>query len=321
MANLLRSFSFLENSLQQGVPCMLLQVVESHGSSPGRGGFCMAVNLNGEMAGSIGGGMMEHKLVETAKAFLRESREKPLVLPQVHSKQAERHQSGMICSGEQTVLLYQLKAKDLPVIQMLVESEKNHSTLSFSIRPDGIFPEDTTASSLRWIHKGENDWKYYGLAGKKPLLHIVGGGHCALALSRLMKMLDFRIHLYETRPEINTLKQNEFADEIIVLNAYSELGGILNNYSQDLVVVMTFGYRSDDEAIRSIRELPFVWLGLLGSKNKIARMMEDYRNEGFSNDWLKSISAPVGVAIRSQTPEEIAVSIAAEIIAFRNRDL
>lgn len=300
---------------------MLLQVVESKGSSPGRGGFCMAVNLNGEMAGSIGGGMMEHKLVEMAKAFLREAREKPLVIPQIHSKQAERHQSGMICSGEQTVLLYHLKTDDLPAVQKLVESEKNHSPQAFSIRPDGIFMEGTADTSIRWIHKGENDWKYYGLAGKKPLLHIVGGGHCALALSRLMKMLDFRIHLYETRPDINTLKQNEFADDIIVLNAYSELGGILNQCPEDLVAVMTFGYRSDDEAIRAIRELPFAWLGLLGSKNKIARMMEDYRTEGFSQDWLKSISAPVGMAIRSQTPEEIAVSIAAEIIAFRNRDL
>lgn len=321
MGNLLKTFVFLEQSLLQNQPCMLLQVVESKGSSPGRGGFCMAVNHAGEMAGSIGGGMMEHKLVEMAKAFLREAKEKNLVIPQVHSKQAERHQSGMICSGEQTVLLYHLKTEDLAAVQEVMVSERMHIPRMISIRPYGItLPEQTVEESF-WRQDSESEWEYWRWAGRKPLLHIVGGGHCALALSRLMKMLDFRLNLYETRPEINTLKQNVFVDEIHLLDDYAQLGEKLKSCSDDLVVVMTFGYRTDDDAIRSIREMPFQWLGLLGSKSKIARMMQDYRNEGFDEKWLQGISAPVGVPIKSQTPEEIAVSIAAEIIAFCNRQL
>lgn len=320
MANLLRTFTFLEQSLQQAIPCMLLQVVESRGSSPGRGGFCMGVNLAGSMAGSIGGGMMEHKLVETARAFLKEASGKTLVLPQVHSKQAERHQSGMICSGEQTVLLYHLKASDLTPLQEIINAELKHIPASFFLRPEGISFQQQ-AAEISWQHWNESKWEYRGLAGKKPVLHIAGGGHCALALSRQMKLLDFRIHLYETRPAINTLIDNVFADEVTILKDYSELNFHLQHCSEDLVVVMTFGYRTDDEAIRALKNMNFAWLGLLGSKSKIAKMMEDYRSEGFPEDWLKSISAPVGLPIKSQTPEEIAVSIAAEIIAFRNKNL
>ena len=313
--------SFLLKSIQEEIPCMLLQVVESRGSSPGRGGFCMGVNLNGEMAGSIGGGMMEHKLVETAKDFLKKTRKKTLILPQVHSKDAAQHQSGMICSGEQTVLLYQLQPADMIAVEALITSEKTHQPQSFAIRPQGIFLTEETTAIITWQQQDEKNWEFRGNAGNKPSLHIVGGGHCSLALSQLMKLLDFRICLYENRPYINTLRDNFFADEIRILGSYSELGNHLGNCSGDFVIIMTFGYRTDDQAIRAIRDQTFRWLGVLGSKSKIAKMMEDYRKEGFSESWLKDISAPVGIAIKSQTPEEIAVSIAAEIIALRNRDL
>src|SRR6476620_5706764 len=92
-------------SLQQNISVMLLYVLESHGSSPGRQGFFMAVNANGAMEGSIGGGIMEHKFVEMANEKLRVGSQESGVKRQVHDKLAT-NQSGMICSGEQTILLY-----------------------------------------------------------------------------------------------------------------------------------------------------------------------------------------------------------------------
>src|SRR4051794_39568218 len=93
-------------SLQQRIPVMLLYVLESAGSSPGRQGFFMAVNAAGEMEGSIGGGIMEHKFTEMAREQLKESDAMLSLRKQVHDKSAARNQSGMICSGEQTILLY-----------------------------------------------------------------------------------------------------------------------------------------------------------------------------------------------------------------------
>ena len=110
---------------------MLLYVLESSGSSPGRQGFFMAVNANNEMAGSIGGGIMEHKFVEMAKASLEagvEGRETGAgsreaghtIKKQIHDKSASKNQSGMICSGEQTILLYPVKEGDHRVVQDII---------------------------------------------------------------------------------------------------------------------------------------------------------------------------------------------------------
>src|SRR5215510_7064587 len=111
----LQVWKLIDKSLQQNIPVMLLYVLESKGSSPGRQGFFMAVNANGNMEGSIGGGIMEHKFVEMAGEKLRAMSSELRagdIKKQVHDKTAGKDQSGMICSGEQTILLYPLTAKD-----------------------------------------------------------------------------------------------------------------------------------------------------------------------------------------------------------------
>ena len=105
MKKQLAVWQLIHKSLVQNIPVMLLYVLQSKGSSPGRQGFFMAVNKQGEMEGSIGGGIMEHKFVEMAKERLQDSNEKEketVIKKQFHDKSATKNQSGMICSGEQT---------------------------------------------------------------------------------------------------------------------------------------------------------------------------------------------------------------------------
>src|SRR5580692_9371479 len=105
----LQIWQFIATNLQHQIPVMLLYVVESKGSSPGRQGFFMAVNASGEMEGSIGGGIMEHKFTELAREKLQQQEAALSIRRQVHDKEAPRDQSGMICSGEQTLLLYPVR--------------------------------------------------------------------------------------------------------------------------------------------------------------------------------------------------------------------
>src|SRR5436189_2345532 len=100
------TWQLILKSLQSSISVMLLYVLESKGSSPGRQGFFMAVNANGEMSGSVGGGIMEHKFVEMAKSKLKQRAAEYSVHHQLHDKHAGKNQSGMICSGEQTIFLY-----------------------------------------------------------------------------------------------------------------------------------------------------------------------------------------------------------------------
>jgi xanthine dehydrogenase accessory factor len=100
-------WEFIRKQLEKGASAALLAVLQSEGSSPGRQGFKMALANSGEMCGSIGGGIMEHKLVELARKLLTENKPfAPILKKQIHSKAAAQNQSGMICSGEQTVAIY-----------------------------------------------------------------------------------------------------------------------------------------------------------------------------------------------------------------------
>ena len=112
-------WQFILQRLKSKELVTLLQVVDSVGSSPGRQGFRMAV-VEQSLIGSIGGGIMEQKLVTLALSRMREGQVEPLVKRQIHNKEAAHEQSGMICSGEQTVLFYTFKEEDIIVIEKII---------------------------------------------------------------------------------------------------------------------------------------------------------------------------------------------------------
>jgi xanthine dehydrogenase accessory factor len=299
---------------------MLLYVVESAGSSPGRQGFFMAVTEEGLMKGSIGGGVMEHKFVEMAKRRLGEELDERSLRRQVHDAKAAKDKSGMICSGEQTVFIYSVHHNDIAAIQAIVKSlaDQHKACLYLSpagIRFDSVWPDE----HMEFRFHGESDWLYREKLGIINQLHVIGGGHCALAFSRVMSTLDFYIHLYEDRASLNTFEENNYVQEKKVLPSYAALADLIPSGDDSYVVVMTFGFRTDDIAVRALIKKNFAYFGLLGSAAKIARLFSTYRKEGIPESLLQKIYAPIGLPISSQTPEEIAISIAAEIIQVKNK--
>jgi xanthine dehydrogenase accessory factor len=300
---------------------MLLYVLESSGSSPGRQGFFMVVNAKKEMEGSIGGGIMEHKFVEMAVEQLQiTGYQLPgQVRKQIHDKAATKNQSGMICSGEQTILLYPIREKDILHIEKIISSLGQNRNGTLLLSPEGIVFEDKVPNKdYEFNLKSEEDWNYTEKTGYKNHLYIIGGGHCALAFSKIMSIMDFYIHLFEDRERLNTMESNNYAHEKTIVKDYSELAQLIPSGENNFVVVMTFGYRTDDITVRSLLDKSFKYFGLLGSKKKIEKMFTEYKNEGIDEEVLKKIHSPIGIQIKSQTPEEIAVSIAAEIIKVKN---
>lgn len=320
MKKQLAVWQFIYKSLHGQVPVMLLYVVESNGSSPGRQGFFMAVNALGEMQGSIGGGIMEHKFVEMAKDKLRHNEQEFSVHQQIHDKSAAKNQSGMICSGEQTNFLYTVTAKDGVHIKNIIECLEHAKTglLKLSNARLSFEENDIPSDDFTFSYQSDEEWLYCERIGYKNYLYIIGGGHCALALSRIMKMIDFYIRLYDDRSRLNTFLENDYVHEKIIVNNYAQLKDIIPSGDHNYIVVMTFGYRTDDIVIRSLLKKQFKYFGVLGSSKKIDKMFKDYAAEGIDKNELKNIYTPIGLPIKSQTPEEIAVSIAAEIIRFKN---
>lgn len=317
----LSTWELIVQSIRQNIAVMLLYVLESKGSSPGRQGFFMAVNANGDMKGSIGGGIMEHKFVEMAKEKLRVGSQESGVKRQVHDKLAA-NQSGMICSGEQIILLYPVKKEEIVSIEHIITSLEQNKNGTLMLSPAGIeFTGAAPENDFEYRFQSDNNWQYKEKTGYKNRLFIIGGGHCALALSKLMRSMDFYICVYDERPALKTMLENDAAHEKHFISNYTELGKLIPSGPGNYVVIMTFGYRTDDIAFRALQDKNFAYTGMLGSRNKMEKLFDEYRKEGIPESVLQRVRTPVGLSINSQTPEEIAVSIAAEIIHVKNQHL
>ena len=324
MSKELELWTFIADCLRRGEQVMLLVVAESVGSSPGRAGFKMAVAADGELCGSIGGGVMEVSLVELAKGKSKRAKGKTdaEALERIHRKDVA-NSSGMICSGKQTVILKQIADADLDAVERVRKAIENGQADVLTISKDefSVVPSSggSQNAAFGFERRSDQDFIYQERLGAKNRLFIIGGGHCALALSDLMSKMDFRISIFDDRPELNTLSKNEFADEIAIIDGYDKIAEHVPNGDDVYVVVMTLGYASDAIVIRQLIGHEIKYLGVLGSKAKMATLMKDLEAEGISADKLARIHTPIGLAINSRTPEEIAVSIAAEIITLKNR--
>lgn len=316
----LEIWQFAAERLKLDEAVMLLVVAESSGSSPGRQGFKMVVAAD-EMRGSIGGGVMEVAIVEQAKLRITndELRIKAEIVEQVHRQNAP-HASGMICSGKQTVIFFKLTPEHYKLIRKIPVYLKEPRGRYLQITQDNLLltAKKIPQFDFKFEKPGENEFLYEERLGFKNRLFIVGGGHCALALSELMSKMDFRIALFDDRADLNTLEKNEFAHEKKIIDSYEKIGDFIPPGEDVYVVVMTLGYRFDEIVIRKLFDKNFKYFGVLGSKAKMKTLLRTLEKEGFAPEKLNKIRTPVGLPINSRTPEEIAVSIAAEIIAVKN---
>ncbi len=324
MSKELNFWQFIDNQLNSYEKALLLVVVDSTGSSPGRQGFKMAINTEGVLCGSIGGGIMEIKLVELAKDLLQKENDVAFLKKQIHHKNVPHDQSGMICSGEQTILFYTLKKTDLPTVKRLVFCLENALPIVLKMTPHcfQVFENHTLSSPFNFVFIDERDFVYTENIGFKNELYIIGGGHCALALSELMSKMDFCIHLFDDRSDLNTLEKNRFVHQKHLVD-YSDIGAYIPSGNNVYVVVMTVGYRTDALVLRQLLDKKLRYLGVLGSATKMETLLDSLENQGVTNqgvtsDLLRGIHTPIGLNINSKTPEEIAVSIAAEIIKVKN---
>lgn len=311
----------MRNSLAEKCHVMLLYVVDSNGSSPGRRGFAMAVNDKAKMTGSIGGGIMEHKFVELAKERLHSADLMTLLRKQFHNKTTPADQSGMICSGDQTIVLQKINSDQLATVESILHLIRTNAGGAIQLSPRGLtLLSETEEEFYTFNYTDEDNWIYTEQLGFKNRMFIVGGGHCSLALSALMRNLDFHVSIFEERNGLNTFEENQSAHSKIVVGDYSQLNQHIDEGPNNYVIIMTFGYRTDDIALRSLAGKQFHYLGVLGSKSKMETLFESYRKENITDQFINSISTPAGLQIKSQTPWEIAVSIAAEIIQIKNRE-
>ena len=148
--------------------------------------------------------------------------------------------------------------------------------------------------------------------------YIFGGGHIALALTPLLASIGFRVTVMDNRPEYADPQRFPQA-EAVVCGDYTRLRQYFTLTPEDYAIVMTNGHSFDYEAEKQILLGDFAYLGVIGSRKKTAAVNAKLLADGLSQSLLDQVHTPIGLPILAVTPEEIAVSIAAEMILVRAR--
>jgi len=150
-----------------------------------------------------------------------------------------------------------------------------------------------------------------------PELYIVGAGHVGFHLARLAQEVGFHVHVADDREKFANRERFPGATEVVAENisAWLERTAIPPHAS---VVVVTRGHTNDLEAVRALAPRRLRYLGLIGSRAKMARIYEALQADGMPPDMLRQVHAPIGLDIGAVTPQEIAVSILAELIAVKH---
>ncbi len=150
----------------------------------------------------------------------------------------------------------------------------------------------------------------------QPKLFICGGGHVAKEVSALAEHLDFAVTVIDDREDLVNRERFPTAEKIIC-DSYKNLG----NYLQPdaCYVVVTPDHKADLQCVSTILPTQYRYLGMIGSRKKVASTVENLRNAGFSQEQIGSIFAPIGLPIGAVTPAEIALSILAQIIQEKNK--
>jgi xanthine dehydrogenase accessory factor len=332
----------------------LATVTRTEGSTPQKPGSSALFSRSGLVAGTIGGGVLEGKVQKIAIDSLNTKepvyhvfrldtsipegedalcggRISILVDPDLvrHKKvfgaireSSETRIPGVLITlvtgeGDDKILIDRYWATENdrslipPELKELIEPEISNlisGTDSYDFRELKIQSEEDKSSRLFFIEP----------VIPSPRLVIAGAGHIGRALSQIGSMLDFEVTVIDDRPEFANAENIPYANYII----NGDIGNAIEKTEKEkdtYIVIVTRGHRDDGNALRACIASDTAYIGMIGSKTKVALMHKEFIEQGWATEeqWRR-IFAPIGLDIRSKTVEEIAISIAAQLIEVKN---
>lgn len=315
---------------EQGI--MLVTVVAGAGSAPRSAGACMVVGKGGRLTGTIGGGMLEYKATETAQKYLAAHKGG---LRQYRLTRDGAADLGMVCGGDVDVLLTYVAPTNLnrSVLGDIRQRLASHQTLwlvlpmsgmglGFFDKESGLFGLDIDAGPGEFIDHTQSVVDtpagpcFVRQLRNTSRVYVFGGGHLAQELVPLLSHLEFRCIVTDDRAEFSTAALFPDAEETHTLE-YTGLDRRFDVEPEDYIVAITRGHFGDFEVLRFALQTPAYYIGAVGSRSKIAAVNAKLKAAGFTDADIARVTTPIGIEIKSETPAEIAVSIAAQLILWR----
>jgi xanthine dehydrogenase accessory factor len=333
----------------------LATVIETHGSTPQKHGRSALFGPSGLVAGTIGGGVLEGRVQLIAK---ESSKTKVSGIHHFNFDHDISFRQDAICGGQATILVDASPEDHNAVFNQIKESLQNKipGVLVTIVKEAGekdvkiarywvtsmkenILPgenKDLISRDLKELLSSSDPEDFRkleldtGEAENRVLvllehlfpssqLIIAGAGHIGRALAHLGKILDFEVTVIDDREEFANKSNIPDADHVVVEDIGKALQ-YLGKGPDTYIVIVTRGHDDDAKALRPCINSQAAYLGMIGSKSKIAKMHSHFVKNGWATEeqW-SAIHAPIGLEINSKTVEEIAVSIAAELVLERNR--
>lgn len=145
---------------------------------------------------------------------------------------------------------------------------------------------------------------------------VIGGGHCGQAVAAVSRQAGFRVTVVDDRADVVSAERFPCAERRLV--GGTEVLGDLGIDGESFVVIVTRGHRFDKDWVKVVLPLRPKYVGMIGSEEKVRATFQDLAREGVPSTELETIHAPIGLDIGAETPDEIAVSVVAEMVAVRH---
>ena len=171
---------------------------------------------------------------------------------------------------------------------------------------------------VKALHDTESQTRIYReRIGRTPKMNICGAGHVSMPIIRMGKMLGFTVTVIEDRPKFADHARAAGADQVLCEPFADGLSKIRGD-SDSWFIVVTRGHRYDTECLEAILQKPYAYVGMMGSRRRVAIVKDQLEAKGVCRETLDGVHTPIGLKIGAETPEEIAVSVMAEIIQVKN---
>ena len=337
--------------LEQGSPVAVATVVRTSGSTPQKPGAKLLVRSDGSGVGTLGGGCVEGDIWFAAQELMKRGGAAEMRDYELNEDLAA--QDGLVCGGTMYFLIDPIRqagdyldfagevvaayegGKPVAIANLMAAPQDTSFRVGdkMLVREDGsnvgtLGDEQLDRQAGRRARElmamGKNDYvvtdegvEYFIEAfTTPPTLVLVGGGHVSKAIAPVAKSVGFRLYVVDDRDQFANAERFPEA-EIVRSGEYAETIRGLPINANTFIVVATRGHRYDDAALAASMETPASYVGLLGSRRKTILIYEELLQRGWPIERVKAVHAPIGLDIGGRTPEEIAISIMAEILAFR----
>jgi xanthine dehydrogenase accessory factor len=334
--------------LKKQSPVVLASIVSLQGSSPRHIGTKMLFAGNGKSYGTIGGSLLEATVIKESWSVLASGRSRFM---RFELMGMDAFDSGMICGGKTEILLAYRQAtqENLEFLKSwldMIQQDSNFYIMtrlkdkgdSVDILGHSLVTSDgkvVIGNFLKPSDLGEIRAEFHNISvtsvvklqdtqvvvdpiRKLKTVFCFGAGHVALPTAHIAALVGFRVVVIDDRAEYASDERFPEASRIHVISDFNQALNGLEIGSDSFIIIITRGHQFDREVLAQALKTPAGYIGMISSRKKRDSIYQALQEEGFTSQDLLRVHSPIGVKIGGETPEEIAVSIVAELIQFRS---